>query len=312
MIGPFGTNLLRPSKLPLKSKKYERSTIIRLTVFVLVIGFALSRDTDALPKRTSPTKENTTYLGFDRNKYPGNANLEKLRKTFYYAGYWLNNPPGESSNTWSGKRMSVREHGFGFLVLFNGRLYKEIQESGNPKALGSTDAKVAVGAAQKEGFPAQTIIFLDQEEGGRLLPEQRDYLHSWIDYVNSTNYKAGLYCSGVLTQDSSGASITTAADVHSHAGQRLITYWVSNDTCRPSPGCVFPKKRLPPPESGVSFAEIWQFAQSPRRKALTSSCSTTYNPDGNCYAPGFIETEGMYIDVNSATSRDPSHGRGSR
>ena len=43
-----------------------------------------------------------TYLGFDRNDYPGDANLKSLRQTFSYTGYWLNNPPGEKTNTWAG------------------------------------------------------------------------------------------------------------------------------------------------------------------------------------------------------------------
>ncbi|HEX6465839.1 MAG TPA: hypothetical protein VFZ99_00960, partial [Terriglobales bacterium] len=46
--------------------------------------------------------ERTAYLGFDRNLYPGDENLALLRKTFSFTGYWLNNPPGEQSNTWLG------------------------------------------------------------------------------------------------------------------------------------------------------------------------------------------------------------------
>jgi hypothetical protein len=49
----------------------------------------------------------STYLGFDRNTYPGDSNLKTLRFTFTYTGYWLNNPPGEKSNTWRGHRATV-------------------------------------------------------------------------------------------------------------------------------------------------------------------------------------------------------------
>ena len=68
-----------------------------------------------------------SYLGFDRNQYPGDNNLKTLRQTFSYAGYWLNNPPGETSNTWAGHRAAVESAGFGFLVLFNGRLYADLK-----------------------------------------------------------------------------------------------------------------------------------------------------------------------------------------
>ena len=69
------------------------------------------------------------YAGFDRNDYPGDASLAALRQDFSYTGYWLNNPPGEQRNSWVGKRQLLKEHGFGFLVLFNGRTDKEIRRA---------------------------------------------------------------------------------------------------------------------------------------------------------------------------------------
>src|ERR1700728_4094836 len=66
------------------------------------------------------TPSSHTYLGFDRNDYPGAPSLPLLAKTFSFSGYWLNVPPGETVNTWQGKRAIVASNGFGFLVLFNG------------------------------------------------------------------------------------------------------------------------------------------------------------------------------------------------
>ncbi|MFI5128116.1 MAG: hypothetical protein ACHQJX_14960, partial [Candidatus Acidiferrales bacterium] len=80
-----------------------------------------------------------TYLGFDRNDYPGDAALDSLAQHFAFAGYWLNPPPGEKSDTWLGKRTILRSHGFGFLVLFNGRLDKKLKSTRDPKTLGSSD-----------------------------------------------------------------------------------------------------------------------------------------------------------------------------
>jgi len=73
----------------------------------------------------------------------------------------------------------VQELGFGFLVVFNGRTFAQIKEAADATKLGASDGVMAVSSARHEGFPAGTIIFLDQEEGGRLLPEQRGYLHAW-------------------------------------------------------------------------------------------------------------------------------------
>jgi hypothetical protein len=58
-----------------------------------------------------------SYLGFDRNEYPGDTSLRLLRGKFSFAGFWLNNPPGANSNSWTGKRRVVQELGFGFLVV---------------------------------------------------------------------------------------------------------------------------------------------------------------------------------------------------
>ena len=69
------------------------------------------------------SQQRTTFLGMDRNDYPGDANMQVLRKTFVFSGYWLNNPPGAERNTWAGRRADLQTMGFGFLLLFNGREY---------------------------------------------------------------------------------------------------------------------------------------------------------------------------------------------
>ncbi len=180
------------------------------------------------------------YLGFDRNTYPGDANLKALHQTFSYTGYWLNNPPGEQTNTWIGHRASVESAGFGFLVLFNGRLYAELKSVANATKLGNSDAHAAAAAARREGFPAQTIIFLDQEQGGRMLPEQKAYIYSWVDGVIAAGFRAGIYCSGIAAKDD--GNVVTAEDIRENAGSRQIVYWAINDACPPAPGCAFPVK----------------------------------------------------------------------
>jgi hypothetical protein len=246
------------------------------------------------------------YLGFDRNTYPGESNLAALRQNFSYAGYWLNNPPGEKINTWPGHRAAVEAAGFGFLVLFNGRLYAELKSVANATNLGKSDAKQATASARHEGFPAQTVIFLDQEQGGRMLSEQKAYIYAWSDAVMAAGFRAGIYCSGIANKDD--GNVVTAEDIRQNAGTRKIVYWVINDACPPAPGCAFPNPPPRPSESGVSFAEIWQFAQSPRRTDVAKHCSS-YSRDGNCYPPGVPADLQLYIDVNTASSPDPSHGR---
>jgi hypothetical protein len=263
---------------------------------ILFLGVALAQAQGGL----------TTYLGFDRNEYPGDANLKTLRQTFSYSGYWLNNPPGESSNSWAGHRTALESAGFGFLVLFNGRLYAELKTVANAKLIGARDAAAAASAARREGFRSGTLIFLDQEQGGRMLPEQRAYIYAWVDAVIGAGFRAGIYSSGMASSDD--GNVVAAEDIRQNAGSRKIVYWATNDACPPSPGCTFPHQAPSPAGSGVRFAEIWQFAQSPRRKDVAAHCSN-YNADGNCYPPGSSSAQGLHIDVNSAFSADPSHGR---
>src|SRR5947199_365180 len=108
-----------------------------------------------------------TYLGFDRNIYPGDEAMTELRKTFSYTSYWLSAPPGEKENTWRGKRSFLRSKGFGFLVLYRGRDSAELKTNSLATRQGVSDATSAIASAQREGFSPGTILFLDIEEGGR-------------------------------------------------------------------------------------------------------------------------------------------------
>lgn len=243
------------------------------------------------------------YLGFDKNGYPGDAHLAVLHRTFAYTGYWLNNPPEMQANPWSGKRATLRAHGFGFLLLFNGRLYAQLKNK-DAAALGKADGELAARSARREGFPQQAVIFLDQEEGGRLLREQAAYLGAWVDAVRRAGYLPSIYCSGIAVPDGN-STVSTAQDVLSRfPGVRL---WVANDQCPPAPGCSV--KAAVPGASGFPQAAVWQYAQSPRRPQYTAQCARTYAGDGRCYAPALPQTPDTFLDLDTALSADPSNGR---
>ena len=91
--------------------------------------------------RDSGSTTHVAYLGFDRNDYPGDSSLKLLRSKFSFAGFWLNNPPGANSNSWTGKRRVAQELGFGFLVVFNGRTFAQIKEAADATKLGASDGR---------------------------------------------------------------------------------------------------------------------------------------------------------------------------
>src|ERR1700730_587023 len=296
---------------PLVTRREFRGKVLSMkrivSSSVLAAGLMVSA-VSPLQRGPSAPALRAGHLGFDRNEYPGDDSLNVLRRTFEFAGYWLNNPPGASNNSWVGRRRVMQVAGFGFLVIFNGRTDAQIKAAGDATKLGSSDAAEAVTSVRREGFPPRTIIFIDQEEGGRLLPEQRGYLHAWADTVESSGFRVGVYCSGIAFKEASGASVITVEDIRKNAGGRRLTYWVTNDSCPPSLGCAFPRTVPATPSSGVAFAEIWQFAQSPRRADFAGGCSG-YREDGNCYSPGVDVSKHLHIDLDVATSSDPSHGR---
>jgi hypothetical protein len=278
----------------------------RITTIVVVAFFAaLAQATFAQAPSTAAPR---SYLGFDSNEFPGYENLPELRKTFAFVGYWLNPPPGAKTNPWQGTRESVASHGFGFLVLFNGRLEAELKQVPSPRALGEQDAMDAAYAAWLDGFEPGTVIFLDQEEGGRLTPVQMEYVQAWIAASVKRGFRAGVYCSGIPVKDGK-QMITTAQDIRAHVKGVDVKFFVYNDACPPSPGCAY--KAPSPADSGTPFADVWQFAQSPRRKEYTSRCATTYSHDGNCHPLNATNPalSGALLDLDSATTPNPSQTR---
>ncbi|MEI9981251.1 MAG: glycoside hydrolase domain-containing protein [Edaphobacter sp.] len=276
-------------------------------------SFFILAATAAAQQIPTPASSSATQspIGFDSNNYPGDDALPILRRHFAFAGYWLTNPPGERTNSWVGKRDVLLRNNFGFLVLANGKTDAEIsraKRAGTPPAtLGARDAAKAIAAAQREHFPAHTILFLDQEEGGRLTDNQSTYLLAWTEAIAHSSYLPGVYASGQPVDDAPGKTITTIQNIRELvAAQHLheIAFWVYQDACPPANGCTL----TPPPitASGTPGVIAWQYAQSPRRKEITAACAKTYAHDNNCYDPNLPN---FTIDLSIATTADPSHGR---
>ncbi len=287
--------------------RMNRLRSIGVTLVLLCIAVLLPFHTRSLGMQKVASAADRSYLGFDRNVYPGDSGLPILRKNFAFTSYWLSTPPGEKRNTWKGKRELLLSQGFGFLVLYRGRDSSELKNDSDAARKGTQDAGAAVTAAKQEGFAAETIIFLDIEEGGRLPAAYHGYLRAWSEQIKRAGFRAGAYCSGIPVKEEPGVNITTAEDIRNQAPLHEMVIWAYNDACPPSPGCSFPENPPAPSMSGIAYAAVWQFAQSPRRKQFTARCPAKYAPDGNCYAPGDT-THSWFLDVNTATSPDPSGG----
>ena len=262
---------------------------------------------------TQPTSQEQQaprgYLGFDLNIFPGKDALPALRKTFSFSGYWLSPPPQGKTNNWLGQRELLRSQGFGFLLLYRGPLSRELKNEAAAAQRGTLDARNAASVAKSEGFPAQAIIFLDVEEGGRLPATYHSYVRAWTAELSRAGYRSGAYCSGMPVKEEPGATITTADDIRAHAPSADFVYFIFNDACPPSPGCTYPQNPPSPAVGGIPYASVWQYAQTPRRKEFTAHCPPGYHADGNCYAPGDT-AHAWFLDVDTASSSDPSNAAG--
>jgi hypothetical protein len=248
--------------------------------------------------------ESRGTLGFDRNDYPGAVGMRELRKDFAFAGYWLTPPPGAKSNSWAGKRKEMEAVGYGFLLLARGRAANAIRTAAGAARMGVSDAREAVRSAKAEGFADGGVIFIDIEDGGRLAAEYHGYLRAWADEIVRLGFRPGAYCSGMAVDEGRGVTIVTADDIRSNEAPRSFAYWVFNDACPPSPGCVSVGNPPLPSASGVKDAMVWQFVRSPREKETASRCSG-YAADENCYA-AVDAAKKWHIDMNVAAISNPS------
>ena len=247
------------------------------------------------------------YLGFDRNDYPGDAGMSELRKEFAFAGYWLTPAPGEKTNSWAGKRIVMEAQGYGFLLLARGRAVGAVRTAASAKQRGIADAQEAARRAKAEGFVVGAIIFLDVEDGGRLPATYHAYLRAWADELMRLGFRPGVYCSGIAVDEGGGATIVTADDIRTNEVPRMFAYWVFNDACPPSPGCVRVENPPLPSASAVKDAAVWQFVRSPREKDTASKCSG-YAADEKCYAAVDVVKK-WHLDMNVASRANPSFGQ---
>ena len=247
-----------------------------------------------------------SYLGFDRNEYPDDEAMAQLRKQFVFVGYWLSPPPREKTNSWTGKREKLAAQGYGFALLYAGRSGSSLKTVAAGRAAGESDAKKAVEIARKEGFAEGGTIFLDVEEGGRFNDAGHAYFRAWAEALTQERYRPGFYCSGIVVDEGGGSKIISANDIRANLGAVEAAYWVFNDACPPSPGCVKSPEVPSPASSGVAYATVWQISRTP--KESTARDCAGYAKDKSCYAAVDIAKK-WFLDLDVARSGNPSAPR---
>ncbi len=237
------------------------------------------------------------FYGFDISAYPGDSPMQAFwtGTPFWFTGFYLGPAPRHPDTSWMEKRTVLKNMGWGFIIIYVGR------QSADGQALsyaqGQRDALDAVNLAQQAGFPRGATIFLDVEGGGTLTPQFISYIKGWVEEMDSVAsiYWPGVYCS----------FFQTANQINSAVGNNVITFWCVNVNCPPSPGCELPTPAPKPANCGVSYAQAWQFAESPKPVGVNGPGYSSGSPSQCAQTFGGVTLD---VDLDVATSANPSDG----
>jgi hypothetical protein len=155
-------------------------------------------------------------MGFDTHTYPGDKTMAAWKAApgaYRWVGYYLPSPC-HKDKSWSGKRQTLVDMGWGLAVVYVGqqtwgrtprqltaaRLARLLKSGTTCNAdlvtadRGAVDAADAIEAAEREGFPARSIVFLDIERMEKMPQAMRDYYRAWSKRLLADGrYRPGVY-----------------------------------------------------------------------------------------------------------------------
>ncbi len=202
----------------------------------------------------------TNCAGFDTDIYPGLAQLAWLKANtdLSWCGYYLAPAPSHDDTSWAGQRQALQAQGWGMAPIFVGQ---QTAGPGSHNAVGpqgATDGALAAALARNEGFPPQSYIFLDWEDGTSPSQDAQAYVSAWVDAVAKNGYEPGIYCSHELAP---GMAALTG-QLNPAPALRIWAWRVGTVAVHPYEGSI---ERFPdsdPADCGYAPAVIWQCQQN--------------------------------------------------
>ena len=273
---------------PLQIERLILTFFLSLLLHAPLMAWAQAAAPRNQPSAPNMTDRSRTYLGFDRNEYPGDDQLAELRRQLCLCGILAQYAPGQLAKFLAGQ---ARTPDRAWLWISNSlqwapRCRTSRQGCGRARPGGCRERGLR---RESRGFSAGAILFLDQEEGGRLLPEQSAYVMAWVEGIRGSRYRPGVYCSGIpVREGGAGAAIrsarprtfsTTRVAGHSRSGWQMTrvlplpaasfpqrfphrsraaspAHWCGNIPSRlvaPSPRSA----RLPTPRMAIAMPRAW-------------------------------------------------------
>jgi hypothetical protein len=161
--------------------------------------------------------EEGKHLGFDTNLYPGDDTMRAWKNAkdapYSWVGYYLPAPCHKNAS-WSGKRQTLRDMGWGIAVVYVGQqtwsrtprnlsaaAVAQLQKRGTTCSAdfvnarqGAAEGNDAIARTEAEGFPRGTIVFLDVERMETVPAAMREYYRAWVArLIEDGRYRPGIY-----------------------------------------------------------------------------------------------------------------------
>ena len=209
------------------------------------------------------------HLGFDTNVYPGDEALRAWRRAgpYEWVGFYLP-APCHKDGSWSGKRETIAELGYGTAVIYVGQqawgrttspsaAQTRRAERGGKRcdaalmgaARGRVEAQDAIAKTAAEGFAPGTIIYLDVERMERVPQAMRDYYRAWVARVlEDGRFRAGVY---VHKHNARLVYEDVEAEFAEARVSEAPSFWVAS-------GRGFTHADAEPTDVGHQFTSVWQ------------------------------------------------------
>lgn len=210
------------------------------------------------------------HLGFDTHTYPGDKTMRAWKNApgapYRWVGYYLPSPCHKDAS-WSGKRQTLTDMGWGIAVVYVGQqTWGRTPRTLSPSRLaslakstscnadfisadrGAREGADAIAVATKEGFPQRSVVFLDIERMENLPAAMRAYYRAWA----RTLLQDGRYLPGVYVHAHNAQIVHDDLKLEfAAAGVRdEPRIWIAS-------GRGFDEGKAPQ-DVGFAFAGVWQ------------------------------------------------------
>jgi len=217
-----------------------------------------------------------SYAGFDTDVFPG---LEQMgwviaNTNLRWCGYYLAPAPSHQDDSWMGQRQALVDLGWGLAPVYVGQQVSGPGSKVLSAAQGTEDGADAATLMFDEGFPPNSCVYLDLENGAPFTPPQIEYVKAWVAAVADAGLQPGVYCSHGIA-----AAVSALCP-----SARIWAFKVPTVAHTSTAGLTYPA--LDPAGSGFHNAVAWQRIQN-----------TTLHQ-----APVTV----MNVDLDTASVPDPS------